>query len=118
MKEWKNRTTLPINPYTGSILKVQMLKGNDQIHGPGASMTTINMGAHLMTNVDTEEVTICQFNGKTITYDMGHTYSSPATIQEIADWTAEMADYQARKNAEYDREMLEEEFLQRSGNIY
>ena len=114
MKEWKNRTTLPIDQSTGTIFKIQMRLPHKHVN----HLTTINMGAHLMRNDDIEEITICQFNGKTITYDMGHTYSSPATIQEIADWTAEMADYQARKNAEYDREMIEEDILQSSGNIY
>ena len=80
MKEWKNRTTLPIDQNTGTIFKIQMYIRD--------RLTTINMGAHLMTNEDMEEVTICQLNGKTITYEMGHTYSSPATLQEIADWLA------------------------------
>ena len=110
MKAWKDRTTLPIDQYTGNIFKIQMYIRD--------RLTTINMGAHLMTNEDTEEVTICTFRGKTITYEMGHTYSSPATLQEIADWVAEKLDENARINAEYDREMIEEEYLQRSGNIY
>jgi len=80
MKEWKNRTTLPIDQYTGTIFKIQMYIKDELI--------TINIGAHLMTNEDTEEVTICQLNGKTITYAMGHTYSSPATLRDIADWLA------------------------------
>ena len=79
MKAWKNRTTLKIDNYTGTIFKIQMYIKDE--------LTTINMGAHLMTNEDTDEVTICQFNDRTISYDMGHTYSSPATIQEIADWS-------------------------------
>jgi hypothetical protein len=49
---------------------------------------------------------------------MGHTYSSPATLQEIADWVAEKIDENLRIEADYEREMLEEEFLQRSGNVY
>jgi len=110
MKEWKNRTTLPIDQNTGTIFKIQMYIKD--------KLTTINMGAHLMTNEDTEEVTICSFNDRTVTYEMGHTYSSPATLQEIADWVAEKIDENARINAEYDREMIEEEYLQRSGNIY
>ena len=110
MKAWKNRTTLPIGNYTGTIFKIQMYIRD--------RLTTINMGAHLMTNEDTEEVTICQLNGKTITYEMGHTYSSPATLQEIADWVAELIDEDLRIKAEYEREMFEEEQLQRSGNIY
>jgi len=110
MKEWKNRTTLPIDNNTGTIFKIQMYIRD--------RLTTINMGAHLMTNDITEEVTICTFNDRTITYEMGHTYSSPATLQEIADWVAELQDRQAILDADYDREMQEEEFLQRSGNIY
>ena len=115
MKEWKNRTTLPIEENTGTIIKIQMDLFRD---GKPNEMRTVNMGSHLMTNYDTEEITICQFNGNTITYGMGHTYSSPATLQEIADWVAEMQDRQAIIKAEYEREMLEEEQLQRSGNIY
>lgn len=110
MKAWKNRNTLPIDQNTGTIFKIQMyIKGE---------LITINMGAHLMTNEDTGEVTICSFNNKCTTYEMGHTYSSPATLQEIADWVAEMQERQARIKAEYEREMIEESLLQRSGNIY
>ena len=110
MKAWKDRTTLPIDQNTGTIFKIQMyIKGE---------LITINMGAHLMTNEDTGEVTICSFNNKCTTYEMGHTYSSPATLQEIADWVAEMLERQARIKAEYEREMIEESLLQRSGNIY
>lgn len=115
MKEWKNRTTLPIEENTGTIIKIQMDLFRD---GKPNEMRTINMGSHLMTNYDTEEITICQFNGNTITYGMGHTYSSPATLEEIADWVAEMQERQARIKAEHDREMIEESLLQRSGNIY
>jgi hypothetical protein len=115
MKEWKNRTTLPIDNYTGTIFKIQMNLFRD---GKPNEMRTVNMGSHLMTNEDTEEVTICTFDDRTVTYGMGHTYSSPATLQEIADWVAEMQDRQAILDADYDREMQEEEFLQRSGNIY
>jgi hypothetical protein len=49
---------------------------------------------------------------------MGHTYSSPASLAEIANWVAEMIESKAIAAADYDREMQEEEFLQRSGNIY
>jgi hypothetical protein len=115
MKEWKNRTTLPIEENTGTIIKIQMDLFRD---GKPNEMRTINMGSHLMTNYDTEEITICQFNGNTITYGMGHTYSSPATLQEIADWAAEKIDENLRIEADYQREMLEEDFLQRSGNVY
>ena len=111
MKEWKNRTTLPIEENTGTIIKIQMDLFRD-------GTQTVNMGSHLMTNYDTEEITICQFNGNTITYGMGHTYSSPATLQEIADWVAEKIDDQAIIDADYEREMIEEAYLQRSGNIY
>ena len=114
MKEWKNRTTLPIDNNTGTIFKIQMRLPHKHVN----HLYTVNMGAHLMTNDITEEVTICTFNDRTITYEMGHTYSSPATLQEIADWVAELQDRQAILDADYDREMQEEEFLQRSGNIY
>lgn len=80
--------------------------------------TIINMGAHLMTNEITDEVTICQFNGQTISYEMGHTYSSPASLAEIANWVAEKIEDNAMIEADYEREMAEEEFLQRDGNIY
>ena len=85
MKEWKNRTTLPIDQNTGTIFKIQMDFFRD---GKPNETRIVNIGSHLMTNWETEEVTICQLNGKTITYAMGHTYSSPATLQEIADWLA------------------------------
>ena len=116
MKAWKNRTTLSINNNTGTIFKIEMnLSGS---RGANREKMIVDMGAHLMTNDITEEVTICTFNDRTVTYKMGHTYSSPATLQEIADWVAELQDRQAILDADYDREMQEEEFLQRSGNIY
>lgn len=114
MKAWKDRTTLPIDQYTGNIFKIQMRLPHKHVN----HLHTVNIGAHLMTNEDTEEVTICTLDGKTVTYGMGYTYSSPATLQEIADWVAEKLDENARINAEYDREMIEEEYLQRDGNIY
>jgi hypothetical protein len=116
MKAFKNRTTLPIGQHTGTIFKIEMMLSRTRMHP--SEKTIINMGAHLMTNEITDEVTICQFNGQTISYEMGHTYSSPASLAEIANWVAEKIDDQARINADYDREMQEEEFLQRSGNIY
>ena len=102
MKAWKNRTTLPIDNSTGTIIKIEMNLSRSRMH-PN-ERTIINMGAHLMTN--------------DITYEMGHTYSSPDTLQEIADWVAELQDRQAILDADYAREMAEEEFLQRDGNIY
>ena len=114
MKAWKNRTTLPIDQNTGTIFKIQMRLPHKHVN----HLYTVNIGAHLMTNDDTEEVTICTLDGKTVTYGMGHTYSSPATLQEIADWVAEKIDENLRLEAEYEREMFEEEQLQRSGNIY
>ena len=116
MKAFKNRTTLPIDQHTGTIFKIEMMLSRSRMHP--SEKTIINMGAHLMTNEITDEVTICQFNGQTISYEMGHTYSSPASLAEIANWVAEMQNKQAILDADYDREMLEEEFLQRSGNIY
>ena len=116
MKAWKNRTTLPIDNSTGTIFKIEMNLSRSRMH-PN-ERTIVNMGAHLMTNDIAEEVTICQFNGQDITYNMAGTYSSPATLQEIADWVAELQDRQAILDADYAREMAEEEFLQRDGNIY
>ena len=114
MKAFNQRYTLPLDQHTGQIFKIEMrLKHNNN------KLTIVNMGAHLLTNEDTYEVTICQFNGKPITYAMGHTFSSPASLKEIADWaTVEMVEANAIIEADYEREMLEEEFLQRSGNIY
>ena len=116
MKAFEKRTTLPIGQHTGTIFKIEMMLSRSRMHP--SEKTIINMGAHLMTNEITDEVTICQFNGQTISYEMGHTYSSPASLAEIANWVAEMQNKQAILDADYDREMLEEEFLQRSGNIY
>ena len=116
MKAWKNRTTLPIDNSTGTIIKIEMNLSRSRMH-PNERMI-VNMGAHLMTNDITEEVTICQFNGQDITYRMGGTYSSPATLQEIADWVAEKIEDNAMIEADYEREMAEEAFLQRDGNIY
>ena len=114
MKAWKDRTTLPIDQYTGTIFKIQMRLPHKHVN----HLHTVNIGAHLMTNEDTEEVTICTLDGKAVTYSMGHTYSGPASLEEIADWVAEKIDEKLRIKAEYEREMFEEEQLQRSGNIY
>jgi len=116
MKAWKNRTTLPIDQHTGTIFKIEMMLSRSRMHP--SEKTIINMGAHLMTNEITDEVTICQFNGQTISYEMGHTYSSPASLAEIANWVAEKIEDNAMIEADYEREMAEEEFLQRDGNIY
>ena len=116
MKAWKNRTTLPIDNSTGTIFKIEMNLSRSRMH-PN-ERTIINMGAHLMTNDITEEVTICTFDDRCVTYEMGNTYSSPASLEEIADWVAGMQDRQAILDADYEREMAEEAFLQRDGNIY
>ena len=116
MKAWKNRTTLPIDNSTGTIFKIEMNLSRSRMH-PN-ERTIINMGAHLMTNDITEEVTICTFDDRCITYKMGNTYSSPATLQEIADWVVGKIEDKAMIEADYEREMAEEEFLQRDGNIY
>ena len=116
MKKYMNRTTLPLDQNTGVIFKIEMNLSRSRMH-PN-ERTIVNMGAHLMTNDIAEEVTICQFNGKDITYRMGGIYSSPASLEEIADWVAELQDRQAILDADYAREMAEEEFLQRDGNIY
>jgi hypothetical protein len=116
MKAWKNRTTLPIDNNTGTIFKIEMNLSRSRMH-PN-ERTIINMGAHLMTNDITEEVTICTFDDRCVTYEMGNTYSSPASLEEIADWVAEKIEDKAILAADYEREMAEEEFLQRDGNIY
>ena len=116
MKAFNQRHTLPLDQHTGQIFKTEMMLSRTRMHP--SERKIVNMGAHLMTNEITDEVTICQFNGQTISYEMGHTYSSPASLAEIADWVAEMIELKAIADADYDREMQEEEFLQRSGNIY
>ena len=116
MKKYMNRTTLPLDQNTGVIFKIEMNLSRSRMH-PN-ERTIVNMGAHLMTNDIAEEVTICQFNGQDITYRMGGTYSSPASLEEIADWVAEKIEDKAILAADYEREMAEEEFLQRDGNIY
>lgn len=116
MKEYMNRTTLPLDQNIGVIFKIEMNLSRSRMH-PN-ERTIVNMGAHLLTNEIAEQVTICQFNGQDITYNMGGTYSSPATLQEIADWVAEKIEDNAMIEADYEREMAEEAFLQRDGNIY
>ena len=116
MKEYMNRSTLPLDQNVGVIFKIEMNLSRSRMH-PN-ERTIVNMGAHLLTNEIAEQVTICQFNGQDITYNMGGTYSSPASLEEIADWVAEKIEDKAILAADYAREMAEEEFLQRDGNIY
>ena len=73
-----NRSTLPKDDFIGTIIKIEMtIKGE---------LTIINVGAHLFTDEVNAEITIRMFNGKTATYGMGHTWSKPATLQEIIDF--------------------------------
>ena len=116
MKEYMNRSTLPLDQNVGVIFKIEMNLSRSRMH-PN-ERTIVNMGAHLLTNEIAEQVTICQFNGQDITYNMGGTYSSPASLEEIADWVAEKIEDKAILAEDYAREMAEEEFLQRDGNIY
>ena len=116
MKEYMNRSTLPLDQNVGVIFKIEMNLSRSRMH-PN-ERTIVNMGAHLLTNEIAEQVTICQFNGQDITYNMGGTYSSPASLEEIADWVAEKIEDKAILAADYAREAAEEEFLQRDGNIY
>ena len=116
MKEFMARSTLPLDQNVGVIFKIEMNLSRSRMH-PN-ERTIVNMGAHLLTNEIAEQVTICQFNGQDITYNMGGTYSSPASLEEIADWVAEKIEDKAILAEDYAREMAEEEFLQRDGNIY
>tara|TARA_R110001606_G_C15248826_1_gene637132 strand:+ start:335 stop:655 length:321 start_codon:yes stop_codon:yes gene_type:complete len=100
MKKFKNRTTLPLDQYTGTVFKIEMMLSRSRMHPNERKI--INIGTHLMTNEVADEITICQFNGKTITYGMGHTYSSPASLKEISDWLAlELGTMTSRSDMEH-----------------
>ena len=78
-----NRATLPNDEYVGQIFKISMtIKGE---------MTIINVGAHLFTDEVNAEITIRMLNGHTRTYGMGHTWSEPASLQEIIDFAGSIS---------------------------
>ena len=82
-RNFLNRATLPKDDYIGTIIKIEMtIKGE---------MTLMNMGAHLFTDEINNEITIRMFNGHTSTYGMGHTWTKPATLQEIIDFAGSIS---------------------------
>ena len=82
-RNFQNRTTLPKDDYIGTTIKISM-----SING---EMTIINVGAHLFTDVVNNEITIRMFNGEPRTYGMGHTWSEPASLQEIIDFAGSIS---------------------------
>jgi hypothetical protein len=82
-RNFQNRTTLPKDEYVGTITKISM-----SING---EMTIINVGAHLFTDEVNAEITIRMLNGHTRTYGMGHTWSEPASLQEIIDFAGSIS---------------------------
>ena len=78
-----NRTTLPKDDYIGTTIKISM-----SING---EMTIINVGAHLFTDEVNAEITIRMLNGHIRTYGMGHTWSEPASLQEIIDFAGSIS---------------------------